>query len=168
MLTTIARAFRRRPIITIVSAGGVILGLTTFGIVSASASSPQDLVQGAAVPAEAATQLSATARTFAALNGDASPSSVEAVVARHSTALTVVTPADLLPGLGDTVYVVVLTGNFVGYAAKLGGSATVPTGTTLSMTIDPTTYKIDDWSLNSLDLQSAMSALGTVTPLPSS
>jgi hypothetical protein len=110
--------------------GGCIIGggiativtvvLTVSGVFGATAA-PR---VGGVIPASAIAQLTSIAAQQAAINGDASPTSVLAVEATHAAALTVATPGDVLPqsAASEAVYLITMTGSFIGNRTGVAGS----------------------------------------------
>lgn len=128
----------------------------------ANPSVPNAPVPGRAVPAAATSKLRAVALLLARGNGEPRLPVIRAVVSTRPAAVGLITPGDTVPGANHPVYVIVMTGKFVGYLAKTP-SSTKPTGTTLAATIDPANFQILDWSLTNLPLASEISKLGPVS-----
>jgi hypothetical protein len=119
-------------------------------------------VPGGVVPAAAIPQLKKVAMLLAGGNGDRHPASIQAAITGRVNAISFVTPGNTVIGAKGTVYVIVIRGKFVGYLTKTP-SAAKPTGDTIAADIDPTTFRILDWSLTNLPLNRTISTLGRVT-----
>jgi hypothetical protein len=120
-----------------------------------------------AVPSSATTSLQAAALQLATANGDPAPSSMTAATTDRQTAVSIVTPSDSVM-TDESVYVVVMTGNFVGNDAKVPSNTALPTGTTLAADFNTVTYQVEDWSLSSQPLADQLDQLGSVTTLSNS
>jgi hypothetical protein len=121
------------------------------------------------IASSVAARLLSFALGFARANGDAHPSSIEAVATTRGAALTVATPGDFVTQ-GDSatpVYLVVMQGNFTDYGSSPPAGAALPTGNYLSAVIDQTTFEVLDYGLSEKPPPVSPSTLGPVTTLRS-
>lgn len=122
---------------------------------------PSTVIQ---VPASATASLRAASLQLAAANGDSAPSSITAAMTDRQTAVGVVTPGDSVV-TDESVYVVVMSGSFVGNDAKMPSNSALPSGATLAADFNPITLQVEDWSISSQPLAAQLSQLGNVTSL---
>jgi hypothetical protein len=129
---------------------------------SSAASTPSP-----AIPAAAAQHLSTITERAAKMSGDARPATMEAVKTTRSKALGIATPGDIIPGsAGQTVYMVVMKGNFTLNYVSRPPKAHAPTGHYLTITFDPTTLQPMDLGLsNQAPTASSLQSLGPVSTL---
>jgi len=152
----------RRMAMAIAAAGvsGVAL-LATVTTLSSTASA----TAGAAIPAAAITRITSAALGTARQNGDASPESAAAVATTHARALRIATPGDKVPQAGaQTVYLVVMKGKFTANFPMPPG-VSKPTGTYLSITLNPATFQVMDLGLAHRSPALPLSSLGPVSML---
>ena len=153
--------------------GGCIIGggvativtvvLTVSGVFGATAA-PR---VGGVIPASAIAQLTSIAAQQAAINGDASPTSVLAVEATHAAALTVATPGDVLPqsAASEAVYLITMTGSFIGNGFSTAPGSPAPMGSYLSVVVDSGTFWVTDEGLSQSAPPVSPSSLGPTTTL---
>lgn len=146
-------------------ATGVVLAAaatagTAFGLSQSAAS---------AVSAESRVQtaLAAKIRDFAlgiaAANGDSAPKSMVMVATTRAMALTAATPGDTVPGsTGESVYLVEMTGQFVGNALSTPPGAPSPVGRFLFIVINAKSLELTDLGLTSTTPSVSLSRLGQV------
>jgi hypothetical protein len=139
------RRIERRKIALCASATGIAVAIG--GGMTALPSSASATV-GSAIPASAIPALRTAMLDLAQRSGDAHPISIRAVSTTQAKALVVATPGDTVPGSAHRpAYLVVMTGKF-----KLNVSvpphASLPTGRYLSVTVNPSTFKIMDLGLS--------------------
>jgi hypothetical protein len=165
------RQVSRRRVLIAISLGAV--GIVVSFVVAAGSSAvggknggsngdAAQVVTG--VPASAVAALTAAAIQLATQNGDSSPTSMAAAMTDRQTAVGIVTPGDSVV-TDESVYVVVMYGNFVGNDAKVPNNSAIPTGTTLAADFNSNTFQVEDWSISSQPLAAQLSQLGAVTPL---
>lgn len=119
-----------------------------------------------AIPSSAISRLTATALKIARFNGDKAPTSIEAVETTRARALRTATPGDTVPqGAQRQVYLVVMTGKFTAYGASPPAGAALPTGSYLSVTLDPRTFRGMDFGLSDHAPPVSLASLGPVTML---
>jgi hypothetical protein len=120
---------------------------------------------GSAIPAAAITRLTSTALAVARQNGDAGPLSAAAVTTTHTRALQEATPGDTVPQGGDqTVYLVVMKGRFTASFPMPAGTRK-PTGTYLSITLNPATFQLMDLGLSYRAPSVSLGSFGPVSIL---
>jgi hypothetical protein len=153
---------RHRGIATGVAAACVAAAALSVSLTSAS---PAGATAGSVVPASAITQLTSTALAVARQNGDAGPVSAEAVTTTHAKALREATPGDTVPPAGaQTVYLVVMKGRFTANFPVPAGTRK-PTGTYLSITLNPTTFQLMDLGLSDHAPPLSLGSFGPVSML---
>jgi hypothetical protein len=152
------------------AAGGTfaVTSLSTAGASarsSAAASTPIKAVPR--ITAAVAGELDAVARQTATASGDAKPTSMQAVATSESVAVTVATPGDSVPGgAGETVYLVVMKGDFTLGDAPVPPGASAPTGHYLTFTVATGSLRILDLGLSNSAPSAAFQSIGAVTTLP--
>lgn len=85
-------------------------------------------------------QLRRIALQAARRSGDSSPRTIEAVRTTHAEALSLTEPGAPYGGLGPRrtpVYLIVMTGNFTAYHASIPPGAPIPTGSVMTLIVDP-------------------------------
>jgi hypothetical protein len=150
----------------------LLLGLSAAGIAAAlvstlpAASSAASKTTSLAIPAAAAQRLSGIAEGVAAMDGDAKPAWIEAVATNRDKALRIATPGDTVPGTADqTVYLVVINGNFTLNSVPTPPRAHAPTGHYLALTFDPGTFQVMDLGLTNRPPPAPLRSLGQVSML---
>ncbi|MGW7538088.1 hypothetical protein [Amycolatopsis sp. NPDC054798] len=88
--------------------------------------------------------LLATARRVASANDEADPSDVRCVKTDRYTLRHL---DGTRPTSNDPVYLIQLTGNFVGYAAKIPLGSKPPRGNALTVTVDANSGQMLGWSI---------------------
>jgi hypothetical protein len=101
-------------------------------------------------------------RDFAAGNGDPEPDDVTAIATTHNAAVHAAMEGDDV-GDDEAVDLIVMTGDFSASGAKHPPGAETPTGTVLSLVIDPRSGEIWDYGLD--DRRPDLSSLGAPTSL---
>jgi hypothetical protein len=101
-------------------------------------------------------------RDFAAANGEPHPDAVTVIATTHKAAVSTAMPGDGVDDEGD-VDLIVMTGHFGADGAKHPPGAQTPTGTVLSLVIDPRTGEIWDYGLGTR--RPDLSSLGAPTSL---
>jgi hypothetical protein len=104
------------------------------------------------------------AKTIAATNNVPSPGSVDVVQATREVAMAVVDPTDTVT-TNEPSYVVQMSGDFIGYGAKVPPGAALPTGTNMTVVINASSGRVTDWSID--NSPHPLSALGPVTQVAS-
>ncbi|MDA0160393.1 hypothetical protein OM076_08960 [Solirubrobacter ginsenosidimutans] len=99
---------------------------------------------------------------FAAANGDPDPDDVTAIATTHNAAVHAAMAGDDV-GDDEDVDLIVMTGDFAAEGAKHPPGAEIPTGTFLSLVIEPRTGEIWDYGLDSR--RPDLSSLGDPTSL---
>lgn len=153
----------------------VLVGISTacaaaalMAVPLASSSSAASSTPNRAIPTAAAQRLSTIVKNAAKMSGDATPAWTQAVQTTRSKAIGVATPGDIIPGsAGQTVYLVIMKGNFTLNYVSHPPQGHAPTGHYLAITFDPTTFQAMDLGLsNKAPTASSLSSLGPVTTLP--
>jgi hypothetical protein len=153
---------RHRKVLAIMAA--VVLG--SMPLVAAAATSAASTTESPSIPAAAARQLTASALSLARGDGDAKPAWIEAVSTTHEKALSVATPGDMIPGITrQTVYLVVMEGNFTLYNAPRPPGASAPSGHYLAVTFNPSTFQMMDLGLSKKAPKTSLGTLGKVSYL---
>ena len=90
----------------------------------------------------------------------------EAVTTTRDKALNVATPGDKIPGSArQTVYLVVIEGNFTLYNVPRPPGSTAPTGHYLTATFNPSTFQMMDLGLSRKSPAASLGSLGQVSYL---
>jgi hypothetical protein len=151
---------------------GVFMGISTVGITAALISAPLASSSAAskptssAIPAAAAGQLGTIMEHVATVSGDAKPAWIEAVTTTRDKALRIATPGDLIPGsASQTVYLVIMKGDFTLNGASVPLNARAPTGHYLAMTFNPTTFQEMDLGISNQAPPASLGFLGPVSML---
>jgi len=119
---------------------------------------------GPPVPASAVPRLTALAGRAAALNGDATPTQVTAVLTTHAKALTSATPGDTVPGTSRTrVYLITMQGHFVANDVSVPAGAAAPKGRYISVVVDAKTFRGLDFGIGPNPPPVSPASLGPVT-----
>ena len=99
-------------------------------------------------PGDATAELLANkAVEFAKLNGGTSPAEATVVLTNRNAASDLFSPGSVA-GSDEEVYVVEMTGKFIGEMAKLPDGAETPTGEALWFGLDPLTGEVTDWGIS--------------------
>jgi hypothetical protein len=128
-------------------------GLAAFLIVPTS--SPLSHVASSPTTASAVSRLRTIARTAASVNHDSHPATVTAArtVGRKALA-TIARGVATEPGVGkDPVYVITMTGHFVGYGLHYPPGAAPPRGTVMDILVNARTYWVLAIFLNDRRIQ---------------
>jgi hypothetical protein len=153
---------RRLRVLVIGTAAGIAV-LVSVPLASSAASSTPSSV----IPAAAARQLDTIMLRVATMSGDPKPAWIEAVKTTRDKALTVATPGDTIPGSArQTVYLVVMKGNFTLNDASIPPHAHAPTGHYLAITFNPATFQGMDLGLSKQAPPISLRSLGPVSALP--
>jgi hypothetical protein len=167
------RAGRRLLVAGVITAaaGGtfVVTSLSTAGASARSSAAASTPIEPAVprITAAVAGELDAVARQTATASGDAKPTSMQAVATSESTAVTVATPGDSVPGsASETVYLVVMKGDFTLGDAPVPPGTSAPTGHYLTFTVATGSLRILDLGLSNSAPSAALKSIGTVTTLP--
>ncbi len=99
------------------------------------------------------------AQRLAADNADAHPTSTRMVATQRSKLNQPLADDQLST---DPLWVIEMTGHFVGHTAKLRQGSPKPTGTHLTVSVDPTTGEIADYSITNSPVVD-VNKLGAVT-----
>lgn len=143
----------------------VIITAAALGSVPLAASAASR-TQSPGIPAAAVRQLTASALSVATSGGDAKPEWVKAVTTTREKALRVATPGDLVPGAASqTVYLVVMEGQFTLNSAPRPPRAHAPTGHYLAVTFNPVTFQVMDLGLSNQAPPASLGSLGLVSNL---
>jgi hypothetical protein len=158
-------------VIAAAAGASVVTSLSTAGATarsSASGSAPaRPAVPETAIPATVTGKLDAVALQTATASGDATPTSVQAVATSEGAAVTVATPGDSTPASSsETVYLVVLKGNFTLGNVPVPPGASAPTGHYLTFTVATGSLAILDLGLSNSAPPAALKSIGAVTTLP--
>lgn len=154
---------RHRRLLLTVSAAGIAGALVSTPLAASSAASK---TESSAIPAAAAQRLSGVAERMAKMDGDAKPAWIEAVTTTRDKALRIATPGDTIPGsAGQTVYLVVIKGNFTLNDVPTPPKAHAPTGHYLALTFDPATFQAMDLGLTNQPPPAPLRSLGPVSTL---
>lgn len=158
------RSRRRRVLMGIAAAG---LAATLVGVpLAASSSAASRTIRPAAISVAADRQLGLMTERWAAISGDARPLWIKAVTTTRDKALRVATPGDMVPGSNrQTVYLVVMRGNFTLTDVPLPDHARPLTGHYLSFTFDPTTFQVMDIGISKQAPPGSLASLGPVSTL---
>jgi hypothetical protein len=108
-----------------------------------------------------ANQLRTLALSIAANNGEPSPANVRVVPTTFQAALAADTGASA--SSNQNVFMVSMSGHFVGHSFDVPPGAATPTGSVLTFKFDPATGAVVGVSLG--DITPDLSQLGQVTPL---
>lgn len=141
-----------------------VLAVGTLSLAAPTQRSSATAVPSSRIPMSAIARLTAVALRLASLDGDARPTSVTAVVTSHGRALRAATPGDTLPGAAQLVYLVVMKGNFTLNVPTPPGDPE-PTGTYLSITLDPATFQLMDLGLSHNAPPISLRSFGRVSTL---
>lgn len=155
------------------AAGGtfVMTSLSTAGASARSSAAASTLVKPmvprTAITAAVAGELDAVARQTATASGDAKPTSMQAVATSEGAAVAVATPGDSVPGSSsETVYLVVMKGDFTLGDVPVPPGASAPTGHYLTFTVATGSLRILDLGLSNSVPSAALKSIGAVTTLP--
>jgi hypothetical protein len=163
--STSGRLPRRRRVLIGIAAVGMAAALVSVPL-AASSSAAGRTTRPTAISAAAARQLGVVTEHWAAISGDARPLWVKAVATTRDKALRVATPGDTLPGSNhQTVYLVVMKGNFALTDVPLPPHARPLTGHYLSFTFDPTTFQVMDIGISKQAPSGSLVSLGVVSTL---
>lgn len=88
------------------------------------------------------------AKEFASQNGDASPTVEQQAAEPRSVAAADVFGAGTVVDSSQTVDVIVMRGAFTGNDASVPSGQPLPTGSSLTVLVDPSSGQITDWSLS--------------------
>jgi hypothetical protein len=168
------RAGRRLLIAGVIAAAAagtfLVTSLSTARATARSSAAGSTLLKPAvprtAIPAAVAGKLDAVALQTATASGDAKPASVQAVATSEGAAVAVATPGDSIPGSSsETVYLVVMKGDFTlgNVPVPLGASA--PTGHYLTFTVATGSLGILDLGLSNSAPPAALKSIGALTAL---
>lgn len=123
-----------------------------------------EALQTPGVPPEAVPGLYKIASAMASWNGDASAvGSAVAVASSRENALAVITRPGVTAFSDEPVYVVTMTGHFVGEYASVPPGQPLPTGTVLHFTVAAATGDLLDWGIS--DRPDGLGVLGPTTSL---
>jgi hypothetical protein len=154
---------RHRRVATGVTA--VCVAAAALSVTLTALSPAAGATAGSAIPASAIARLTSAAEAVARQNGDADPASTAAVSTTHARALREATPGDTVPqGAGQTVYLIVMKGKFTANFPMPAG-ARKPTGTYLSITLNPATFQLMDLGLSYRAPSVSLSRFGPVSIL---
>jgi hypothetical protein len=109
-----------------------------------------------------ASTLQQLAQNFSSVNGDSSPTSMQAVATTRYEALAVVDPGETVTDPDVDSYAIVVRGNFTALA-KMPPGATPPTGDVLWLIVSASDNSILDWGVG--NYVPDLSSLGTVVNL---
>lgn len=87
----------------------------------------------------------AVAGGLAEVNGEKTPTDMQFVYTHRSAAAKLMSQSDV--DSDQDVYLVSMSGAFIGNVAKVPSGADKPRGNVLSMTIDPTSGRVIDWGI---------------------
>jgi hypothetical protein len=156
---------RRRRVLIGIAAAGVAAGLVSIPLAASSSAAPRT-ARPAAISAAADRQLGLMAERWAAVSGDARPLWVKAVTTTRDKALRMATPGDTVPGSNrQTVYLVVMRGNFTLTDVPMPPHARPLTGHYLAFTYAPGTYQLMDLGISQTAPPGSLASLGTVSTL---
>jgi len=156
--------WRHRRILVGVAAAGITAALISVPLAASSsaASKPASSV----IPAAAARQLGTIVEHVAKVSGDSEPSWIQGVTTTRDKALRIATPGDQIPGsAGQTVYLVVMKGDFTLNNAAVPPGAQLPTGHYISMTFNPTTFQVMDIGISDQAPPASLGFPGSVSSL---
>src|ERR1700689_244978 len=109
--------------------------------------------------------LLATVTTLSSTASATAGAAIPAVATTHARALRIATPGDKVPQAGaQTVYLVVMKGKFTANFPMPPG-VSKPTGTYLSITLNPATFQVMDLGLAHRSPALPLSSLGPVSML---
>jgi hypothetical protein len=137
---------------------GAVLAVVTLAFVWHTTRSRADTGH---VPASAKADLCSIALTMAATNGDPKPSRIDATSSTRQAAVEVIEGKGEDVMSDEPVYVVQMTGDFVGYEAKTPDNQDPPTGKGLAFTVGIDNGNVLDWGI--ADAPADISTLGTVS-----
>lgn len=153
---------RHRKALVIVAAASIVAVLASVPL----ASSATSRTEGSGIPAAVTRQLTVSALRVAKGGGDARPAWIEAVTTTRDKALRVATPGDTIPGSArQTVYLVVMKGNFTLYSAPRPPHTHAPAGHYLAITFDPATFQMMDLGISNQAPPASFRSLGPVSNL---
>jgi hypothetical protein len=101
-------------------------------------------------------------KNFASANGDATPAN--AVIVPTTRQVAEQQDAGAVVSTNEPDYYVILHGHFVAHDAHVPPGASLPTGTVLTLTVDPSSNTITDWGIS--DAEPNADAVGAPQPLP--
>jgi hypothetical protein len=127
----------------------------TTGSCGTSSAQPQT-----GTPVTSSSAAAAIAERIAATNNVPTPPTVDVAQATRTQAIAVVDPTDTI-ATNEPSYVVQMSGDFIGYGAKVPPGAALPTGTNMTVVINASSGRITDWSID--NSPQPLSALGPVT-----
>lgn len=167
-------AGRRALIAGVVAASAgtsLVMSLSAAGATARSSASGSTLVKPAvprtAITAAVAGELDALALRIATASGDAKPASVQAVETSEGAAVTVATPGDSIPGSSsETVYLVVMKGDFTLGNVPVPPGASAPTGHYLTFTVATGSLGILDMGLSNSAPPAALKSIGAAPSSP--
>jgi hypothetical protein len=155
---------RHRRVLVSVAAVGIAATLVSLPLAGSSAASRT--ASPAAIPAAAARQLGTMTQRWATTSGDAKPLSTEAVTTTRDKGLRLATPGDTFPGSAQqTVYLVVMKGNFTLTDVPIPPHGRAPTGHYLTFTVDPATFQVMDMGISNHAPPGSLGSLGPVSTL---
>jgi hypothetical protein len=149
-----------------IAAAAVSAALATLPS-TASAQATGSAQAGLPIPAPAAASLRTAAVGLAQLSGDARPGSITAVATTYTKALQAATPGDkvVLGNTDQTVYLVVIKGEFTLKNAPVPPGAHNPTGRYLAVIFDPSRGKFTDGSVSDQPPSVPLQSYGPVADL---
>lgn len=157
---------KTRHAMTVAGAAVAAAGLLLVGAGGAQAGGQPTgkPVSGGRVPAPAVKKLTAEADYLVKHEGDIRPTWAKAVMTTHQQALRSCTPGDTTPG-NPTVYLVVLKGHFVDYAAPRPPGAPPPKGTYVCFDVLARSFQLSDYGIGYNPPAIPLGKLGRVTRL---
>jgi hypothetical protein len=146
-----------RAVVLMVCAAALVLALR--GVSSAAQTTTINAAISGALTDD---EILAIGLDFAGANGEADPDGIVALAATQEEAVDAAMPGD---DMGDSTPsdLIVITGDFTGYAAKVPEGDSPPVGSVISLVIDATTGEVTDWSLSGVEPDTT--ALGTTVTL---
>jgi hypothetical protein len=155
----------RRKVLVSVAVAGIAAALVLPPL-AASSSAASRTASPAAIPAVAARQLATMTERWAKMSGDAKPLWIEAVTTTRDKALRVATPGDTIPGSArQTVYLVVMKGNFTLTEIPTPPHGRPLTGHYLAFTFTPGTFQVMDIGISKQAPPGSLRSLGAVSTL---
>ena len=141
-------------------------GMASGSALTVSHHGPAAAVPGQPVPAAAVHRLTAIVNRAVTVNDGRAVVWASAVVTTRAKALTSATPGDFIPNDEKTVvYLVTVKGHFVASAVSVPPGAHAPTGTYMSLVINPKTFAGLDFGLGTKPPPVGPASFGPVTYL---
>jgi len=138
---------------------GLFLALLAAGVLIIRARAPTS-----PTPAPVS-ELDEIADSMAAGNAEPDPKSEEYVESSRGKAVDAIGPGTVVD-TDQPVYLIKISGDFVGEMASVPPGEDLPTGSYLYVVVDQASLRVNDWAIGNQDVD--LSTLGKPSPLPNS